>query len=85
MGARRMMLQECKQGQVWHWNIGGTFYDVDEFYLLLSPGDARGVTWAHLQYAHEEYVNLWLALNLLTGEVELITPFFTAGAWELMD
>lgn len=76
------MNQDLKPGQVWTWVIADAPYDIDEVYLLLRQSASYGFSAATYP---EECENLWEALNLQTGYIELITPFFTAGTWEMVE
>lgn len=78
------MSDELEVGQVWEWVIGEDPYNIQETYLLLCKSSLRqSFSFAALSASCAEQVeSLWEALNLETGRVELITPFFTAGVWE---
>lgn len=78
------MNEELKAGQVWEWSLGN-LYDIhggiNEIYLLLHPVTGY-FTSAHLVPVDNF---AWQALNLETGQLELITPLQTAGEWILHD
>lgn len=77
------MNQKLKVGQVWTWVIGDDPYNIDELYLLLRKANDRD-NFLVATYG-ESVEHIWEALNLDSGQIELITPFFTAGLWELVE
>ncbi len=73
------MSDEFQVGQVWEWTIGDDPYNIQELYLLLRPRENMGfISAAYTEKAD----HVWEALNLETGEIEFVTPMFTAGLWE---
>lgn len=72
------MNEELEPGQVWEWTIGDDPYNIHELYLLLRRSDMRPGFWSLNDY------DLWEALNLETGEIDLVTPLLTAGFWEML-
>ena len=76
--------QKLCAGQVWEWTLRDElYYDYHGVYFLLQkPHDSIG--FFSETYA-EQVDGAWEAVNLETGKLDLIMPFFTAGLWDRLD
>lgn len=65
-----------RKGQVWQWS----FHDhIVETYLLLNEAHSSAY------WSTAGVIEMWEALNLETGQIELVTPEQTAGLWEIVE